>query len=187
MQYVGRVIRLQIQVVGLKVGERGHRVYDPSGLRPVSEITIEPGGVQSGDVMDIHHASHADSKNVEGTNGVSVLFTSHYEAMRRQFGDHLTDGIAGETVLVECERQITEGDLAAGLLIRGDGARELTLQSIQVAEPCVEFTRYAMARPASGHEVSEQLKLLRDGMRGFYAVYAGEPATVQVGDQVFLA
>lgn len=193
VQLLGTVIALQVQISSLKVGESPRR-YDPAPLLPVFALTISPGGVvgETGEpdgVIDVHHRDHPASKN-RTKNGISLGFTAHYAAMRERFGPHLRDGIAGENMLISTDRRLTAEDLAGGVIIaRDDGAR-LELLPVIVAAPCVEFSRFALRFPDDqkpDRTVTEALRFLDGGMRGFYASYSGEPAVVRVGDRLLLA
>ena len=87
---------------------------------------------------------HPTTKNTDNENGMSVGFTSHYTSMRDRFGPHLVDGIAGENVLVAVDDQIEPEQLLDGLDIALQDGRKVHLEHIIVAEPCIEFTRYAL-------------------------------------------
>jgi len=184
---------LQVQQSSLKVGPSQQRHYDPSPLYTVPAITLSEAIVtgieESGaSVPDVHHRDHPSGKN-HGDNGISILFTEHYKAMRERFGDHLTDGIAGESILVEIEGPVRQEDVRGGITIRAAQGREALLKEVMVAEPCVEFTRFTIHYPPdsrSDRQVTDALAFLRAGMRGFYARYHGEPITVGLGDAVFL-
>ncbi len=190
---MGTVVALQVQVSSLKVGESPRR-YDPAPLQAVYALTVAPGGVvgeagEAAGVIDVHHRDHPASKN-RATNGISLGFTSHYAAMRERFGPHLRDGIAGENILIETDRVLTADDLAGGVMIAGEDGARLALQPVIVAAPCVEFSRYALRFPEErkpDKSVTEALRFLDGGMRGFYATYEGEPAVVRVGDRLLLA
>lgn len=189
---LGRIVRLQIQRGSLKLGPRGDRdrYYDPAPLLPLDALYIAPDGAAAdpaGATLDVHNARHPDSKNAAGKNDVSFGFTGHYAAMRARYGAHLTDGIAGENILVACDGPLTLADLAGGLLILGADGRRLELGNVLVAHPCVEFSRFALADPqAPATLVSETLKFLDAGLRGFYAgAESEEPARVEVGDRVY--
>lgn len=192
MKSLGTVVRLQVQQSSLKVGPSRARSYDPSPLRVVPALALTEGGVTGLEtagttIADVHNREYPGGKS-RGDNGVSVLFTAHYRAMRARFGDHLLDGIAGENILVETEESIRQEDLADGLVIRTAGGDAL-LEDLVVAEPCVEFTRFSIHYPPdsrSDRRVTEALDFLRAGMRGFYATYHGDPVTVALGDPVFL-
>jgi hypothetical protein len=192
----GTIVRLQVQESSLKVGLKP-RVYDPAPIHSVSALRLTPSGVvglmdDGRPILDVHHQSHPTSKNRDGLNDVSIGFTSHYAAMRERFGGHLSDGIAGENILIEladADRVVRDDDLIDGVVIAGQDRRQLTLTSIDVAAPCVEFARFALrfpddARPNAA--VTEALRFLDAGVRGFYASYAGEPAEVRIGDRVML-
>jgi hypothetical protein len=194
MELLGTIVRLQIQESSLKVGDKPRR-YDPAPLRVVSSLLVTPAGVVASDadgspLIDVHHQDHPASKNREGENGISLGFTGHYRAMRDRFGPHLVDGIAGENILIEAERQFPAEELARGVVVIGEEGRYLPLTDIIVAAPCVEFTRFAMRFPDDARldaTVTTALKFLHNGMRGFYARLGGETATILLGDRVFLA
>ncbi len=194
VELIGRIVRLQVQESSLKVDGAPRRWYDPAPIRAVPVLTLNENGVMgraaTGDTMlDVHNTTHPASRNRAGGNGVSFGFTSHYGAMRARFGNHLTDGIAGENILVAAERMFTEADCAAGIRIEtGDGAT-IDLEQVIIAEPCVEFSRYALCYPLdvpSDRAVTDALNFLRKGTRGFYAAYRGAPTTIAVGASVYL-
>jgi hypothetical protein len=190
---IGTVVRLQVQESSLKVGDKPRR-YDPAPIRSVPAISLDPTGViglaENGEtLLDVHNHDHPSSKNRGGENGISLGFTAHYLAMRQRFGQHLADGIAGENILIEADRQFPLEALANGLVVEGTGGRRLELRPIIVAAPCVEFSRYALKFPDGARPdatVTEALRFLDAGMRGFYATYTGESAVVEIGAQVFL-
>lgn len=193
MRDLGPIIRLQVQPVSLKVGVSPQQRYDPSPLTLVPDLTIEPAGVwghatDGTRVPDVHHRGHETTKN-RGDNSVSICFTSHYAAMRERFGDIIQDGIAGENLLIQAPRVFEESDFASGLMIE-TAAGPIQLTSIIVAEPCAPFTRFAMQFPDDRRPditVTESLRFLDHGMRGFYASYEGPPARIATGDRVFFA
>ena len=157
-------------------------------------LRVSPAGVvglvENGEsILDVHHHDHPASKNRGGENGISLGFTGHYREMRLRFGQHLADGIAGENILIEADRQFVVDELAAGVVVEGNDGRQLELRPVIVAAPCVEFSRYALRFPDDARPdatVTEALRFLDAGMRGFYATYEGEPAVVEIGARVFL-
>jgi hypothetical protein len=190
---VGEVVRLQVQESSLKVGDGPRRRYDPSPIRSVPALRLDERGVTGqadwgDDVEDVHNRDHPASK-YRGGNGVSVLFTGHYAAMRERFGPHLTDGIAGENILVACDQLVGEEDLTAGLIVATDDGGQLLLEQVVVAAPCVEFARHALRFPDDARPdltVTEAVRFLGDGMRGYYAAYDGPPAVIRIGDRVYV-
>ena len=196
MELLGSVVRLQVQTRSLKLGERPHRWYDPAHIRAVSRLGLDPDGVtgwsaEGERLDDVHNANHPESKN-RGGNGVSLGFTGHYGAMRRRFGTHMGDGIAGENLLIATGiaggRAFGEEELVgANLVIETDSGR-LRLGEVRVAEPCVEFSRFALgAEPTEDPEgavVKDALQFLRRGLRGYYAAPSGS-GTVDLGDLVY--
>jgi hypothetical protein len=190
---IGTVVRLQVQESSLKVGVKPRR-YDPAPLRSVPAISLSAAGVvglaENGEsIVDVHHRDHPSSKNRGGENGISLGFTGHYREMRQRFGQHLRDGIAGENILIAVDRQFQVEDLANGVVVEGADERPLELRPVIVAAPCVEFSRYALKFPDGARPdatVTEALRFLDAGMRGFYTTYKGESAVVELGARVFL-
>lgn len=193
MELIGTIVRLQMQIASLKVRETTREQYDPAGLWVAPAFDVAEAGVSSRDergdlVLDQHHRDHPHSKNRRGVNGLSIGFTAHYALMRDRFGDHLTDGIAGENIVVDTARQVLPDEVANGLCIVPAEGSEMLLENIVVAEPCVPFTRFALRYPTearSNRTVSEALTFLRAGMRGYYVTYRGQPATLHTGDRVY--
>jgi len=191
MELIGQIVGLQVQRSSLKVGER--RRYDPAPLRSLAALALSADGVtgcaeDGAQILDVHNRMHPGSKNVKGINGVSVGFTAHYAAMRARFGPHLTDGIAGENILVAADQQVARESLAGGLLVRGGEGSGVRLVRVLIAEPCLEFSRYAERLAADAPPegvVREALQFLREGMRGYYASLEGEPGVVRLGDSVY--
>lgn len=194
MEKIGVVCRLQVQVANLKQGATGFRYYDPSPLRTVDRLQIDQGGVLGfeGDTPwpDIHHADHPASK-FRGHNGLSVNVTGHYAAMRERFGPHLTDGIAGENILIDAAAFPFAGDGAGLLVIRAANGFQTVLGELSVAAPCEPFSRFALdldVRPPAAM-MKDTLQFLDGGRRGFYATLTPQPsdqvpAAIHLGDQV---
>jgi hypothetical protein len=109
--------------------------------------------------------------------------------MRDHFSDHLTDGIAGENILVATDTILTPADLAAGVVIATADGREIHLEGTRRAAPCVEFSRFALKFPEGerpNETVTEALRFLDDGIRGFYAAYHAPAERISLGDRVFV-
>ena len=192
---IGVVVRLQVQRASLKAGQAPRRRYDPAPLQPVPALLVTEAGVTGRDergetVADVHHRDHPASKNRAGGNGVSVCFTSHYDAMRARFGPHLADGLAGENILVAADRRYDAAELAPGLVIETSSGERVRLEQVNVAAPCVEFARFALRFPDDlrpDRRVTEALAFLDGGTRGYYAVGPAGGVPIAVGDQVFVA
>lgn len=172
---IGTVVRLQVQRSRLKPGRGPDRVYDPAPLLPVAALLVEPRGVRGllpdgTEVLDVHHADHPDTRNARLVNGLSVLPAAHYERLRARFGDHLVDGSAGESLLLQTDGPLVEGDLAGELLLETADGGLLRLRRAMAAAPCLEFTRWALGRaPGSvDDELLASMDELGGGARGFY-------------------
>jgi hypothetical protein len=136
--------------------------------------------------LDVHCAAHPESRNRGNGNMLSIGFTGHYAVMRSRFGAHLTDAIAGENILVELDGVLQLPDVERGLRVVGADGRSLDFTRIEVAHPCVEFSRFCLAdEDAPGPAIKETLQFLDDGMRGFYCfIDNGLPQEIRVGDQL---
>jgi len=159
-------------------------------LSPDGVIGLLPDGTP---VIDVHNREHPQSRHGSG-NGISVGFTSHYAQMRSRLGDRITDGIAGENILVQTERRFCQGDLPASLVV--EGAKGLVrLEGVRVIEPCVEFSRYSLGYTSlPDHDltppdpaVTPTLTFLRFGMRGYCGTYTAGPTIIRPGDRLYVA
>ncbi len=198
MRLLGEIVKLQVQVESLKVGETNRRRYDPAGLREVAALVLSGDGVEgvtSGGTTldDVHNLTHPATKSRRGSNGISIGFTSHYRAMRERFGEHVVDGIAGENILVRVDDPdalFTEGELARGVVIQTVGGETVRLADVIVAAPCVEFSRFALQFPDDARPdrtVTAAVQFLDAGMRGFYSRYQGTTARIAIGDRLYAA
>jgi hypothetical protein len=191
MRTIGTVTRLQIQRGSLKTGEKPTRIYDPTPLLAVPELHVSPDGALGASpggggmwVVDVHHRSHPVTKNEDGLHGVSLGFTSHYDAMREHFGDRVMMGCAGENIIATSDRQFGYDDLAAGVAILSpEGKERVRLKVLQVAHPCRPFTGWALGKTVEPEELKRHLQFLDNGMRGFYCVGEGM-GTVSLGDSI---
>jgi len=192
---LGPIVRLQVQIDPLKRGEKPFQRYDPTNIREVPALAIEPHGVvgllpDSDAVLnDVHHRDHPRSR-FRGENGISLGFTAHYRAMRERFGAHVMDGIAGENILVATETPISIDDLAHGLMI-GEGDEAVVIDAWAIAAPCAPFTKFCLGLPHDrkpDRRVTEALQFLDGGMRGFYGRYGDDrptPARIALGAMVY--
>jgi hypothetical protein len=191
MREIGRITQVQIQQSSLKIGERPNRVYDPSPLLVVDSLLLSPDGVigltaDGGKIVDVHNATHPDTHNNGGVNDISFGFTSFYHEIRARFGEHLSDGIAGENILIEAEIAYSLEALGTQLVIESQVTGQMIiLSNLIVAAPCVEFSQYAVGQ-ASPAQMKETLQFLDNGRRGFYCTLADShpKAIVQAGDRV---
>ncbi len=191
MREIGVVKSVQIQQASLKQGEKPQRIYDPAPLRQVDRLYLSLDGVtgvlDSGEeIVDVHNTRHPQSRN-NGPNGVSVGFTSHYAAMRAQFGPHLIDGIAGENILVEVQQPFTLDALGESLVFQNPATgAQVRLESLMVAPPCEPFSRFALQQqpPVAADLMKATLQFLDGGTRGFYA--SAQSGHVARGDKVFV-
>jgi len=192
MDSIGTITLLQIQRSTLKTGEKPQRVYDPAPLLRVTQLALGPDGAfgfapGQGWIVDIHHRAHPDSKNLDGQNGISLGFTTHYGAMRDRFGSRIALGCAGENIIVEATRQFAITDLEAGVAIFApDGSQRLRLTLLDVAHPCRPFTGWALGGVMVERDVLKaHLQFLEGGMRGFL-LGADATGVVLVGDRVMV-
>ena len=193
MRSLGPILRLQIQLDPLKVGEGAQRVFDPSPVREVPRVWIGPEGLMApapggGFLLDVHHSAHPRSRNREGLNALSIGFTSHYEAMRTHFEKKLPLGIAGETLIVESKQRIGMEDLKGNLFIRSQQTGTMwPLSEVHPAPPCAPFATFMLGggRPEPSR-LKEALRFLSEGTRGFYVSWTREGTFIELGDELVL-
>jgi hypothetical protein len=105
--------------------------------------------------------------------------------MRDRYGDHVLDGIAGETMLLDAPdglAQLTLPDVVT--VSTADGPLEL--RDVREADPCVEYSRFCLRQepsPVVDDAVRRALDDLDHGARGYRSV-AATAATIRVGDLV---
>lgn len=189
------VIRLQVQLDRLKPGLPPHRRYEPGVLRQVTALKLTPRGVigvaaDGAEHIDVHHMDHPHSRNSKGRNGISIMATGDYVALRERYGPHLLDGIAGESVLLECAEGLAGRDMPEQVaVVMGEtpGAeRTLALTGVHVAKPCVEFTRFCLRQDGAVDDAVKQgLRDLDDGARGYKMTTAGI-GTISIGDRLVI-
>jgi hypothetical protein len=118
---LGCVKLVQVQPSGLVIETPSGYFYDASRRVEVDRLLISSKGIEAttpeGEhVLDIHHMDHPD-KAYDNDDLVSIGFTSHYEAMRARFGEHMVDGIAGENIIIEYGEEVWPEDLGQHIVI----------------------------------------------------------------------
>jgi hypothetical protein len=196
MHEIGNITRIQVQQSPLKGRKPPTKYYDPSPLLEVERLLLSANGIigityDGREVIDVHHVDHPESRNIEGKNSMSFGFTSHYRSIRERFGEHVTDGIAGENILVATETILHREDLGEQLALQNHMTGEyIYLSGILIASPCVEFSQFAAnhGMPMPPKALKETLQFLNGGMRGFYAAVEDQiqQFTIQVGDMLFV-
>jgi hypothetical protein len=193
---LGRVKLVQVQPDGLIIETPSGYFYDACRLVEVDRLYITLLGIEATTpegkhVLDIHHIDHPN-KAYDNDDLVSIGFTSHYEAMRARFGEHMVDGVAGENIIIEYEQEVWLEDLGQQIAIENsDTGRMVLLDVVSFAAPCEEFSHFAAN---SQHErlpvkkLKATLQFLGNGRRGFLLVLNDnqESATVRSGDKVFV-
>lgn len=198
---LGEVTLVQIQPQGLIFDAPGETptgtFYDAARRVEVDSLEITPRGIAASlpgrdQVLDIHHLDHPD-KAYGDDDLVSIGFTSHYEAMRTEFGEHMVNGVAGENILIDYSEEVWPDDLDRLLSIENqDTGQVASLKLLGFATPCVEFSQFCIQRQHDKippDRMREILRFLGLGRRGFLLTLDGEldAATVRPGDKVFTA
>ena len=192
---LGRVKLVQLQPSGLIIEAPSGYFYDASRRVEVDRLLITSKGIEAttpeGEhVLDIHHIDHPD-KAYDNDDLISIGFTSHYEAMRARFGEHMVDGIAGENIIIEYGEEVWPEDLGQQIVIENTiTGHRMLLDVVSFAAPCDVFSHFAARSqherlPAA--ELKSTLQFLNNGRRGFLLVLSDgqEAVTVQPGDRVF--
>jgi hypothetical protein len=188
MRTIGTITRLQIQRGSLKTGAKPTRRYDPSPLLSVQQLNVTPDGALGARddewIVDVHHRAHPLTKNEDGLHGLSLGFTSHYDAMRERFGERIDVGCAGENIIATASKRLAYEELAEGVVILSpEGIERVRLRVLQVAHPCRPFTGWALGQTVEPDELKTHLQFLDNGMRGFYCQGEGT-GTVSLGDSI---
>jgi hypothetical protein len=191
---LGTVKLVQVQPSGLIIETPSGYFYDATRRVEVDRLLITSLGIEAttreGEhVLDIHHIEHPD-KAYDNDDLISIGFTSHYDAMRSRFGEHMVDGIAGENIIIEYEKEVWPEDIGEQIVIENPETGHRTfLDVVCFAAPCDEFSHFAASSqderlpPAA---LKATLQFLNKGRRGFLLVLSAgqEAATIQAGDSV---
>ena len=188
-----RIVRLQVQRGPVKIGKALLRWYEPAAIVPVTTLLAEPRGVQGvtadGEVvLDVHHRDHPQSRDRKGMAGILFMGTGDYVALRERYGDHVLDGIAGETVLLDAPHGLAGGGLPRTVTVLTAGG-PLELHGVRTAAPCVEFSRFCLRQEMSAAVDDAVRKTMLDldgGARGYRSIASGA-GTIAVGDVVTIA
>ena len=188
-ELVGRIIRIQIQRIPIKIKGRG---YESEGIVEVPIASVDAWGIVGwyGDVwaVDAHHRAHP-ARRGGGRRPLSIGFTGHYTLMAERFGN-APIGIAGENIIVDGPA-LTLDDLGVGLVVVTSHGAEVLLERPRVATPCLEFTSFmlGLGSVAPREEIEEPLADLDHGRRGFIVSADSATAAVEIalGDMVYLA
>lgn len=196
LNLLGYVKLTQLQPTGLIINTPSGEFYDPSRRVVVDSLQISPLGIESitpdGEhVLDIHHIDHPDKK-YDNDDLVCIGFSSHYAAMRARFGEHMVDGVAGENIIIQAEKEIWPEELGQRIGFESSETGDITfLDVVKFAAPCEEFSHFAAQSqhqrlPAA--ELKATLQFLGNGRRGYLLVLSDghEPVNVQPGDRVFV-
>lgn len=196
LRELGRVKLTQLQPTGLIIETPSGDFYDASRRVVVDRLKITPLGIEAVDadgkqVLDIHHINHPD-KAYGDDDLVCIGFSSHYNAMRERFGDHMVDGIAGENIIIEYDQEVWPEDLGGQIGIENVHTGEMALlDMVSFAAPCHEFSHFAarsQQEKLPAEELKSVLQFLGNGRRGFLLVLNDrhDEVTVQPGDRVFV-
>jgi hypothetical protein len=195
LRELGKVKLVQVQPSGLIIERPSGDFYDVSRRVEVEKLIITSLGIEAtttaGEhVLDIHHIDHPD-KEYDDDDLVSIGFTSHYEAMRKRFGEHMVDGAAGENIIIEYDREVWKDDLGQRISVENSETGNRTfLDVLSIAAPCDGFSHFAansQHERLPADELKETLQFLHNGRRGFLLVLSDgqKAATVQAGDRVY--
>ncbi len=198
MREIGKIKLLQIQTGKLKIGQRPLSHYDPAHILVVERLLLSPEGAigvtaAAEKIVDIHNARHPETRN-NVNNPITIGFTTHYAIMREKYGAHLTDGIAGENIIIETDQSFVWDDLVKGVAIQNAAGTTHPFRLLKIAEPCYEFSHFAAGKnatngdPLRGVELKTTLQFLDGGIRGFHIspINDREPVNVATGDSVFV-
>lgn len=198
MREIGKIKQVQIQTGKLKIGARPQSHYDPKHILVVERLLLSPEGAigvttEAEKIVDIHNARHPETRN-NINNPITIGFTTHYATMRGKYGAHLTDGIAGENIIIDTDQSFVWDDLVKGIAVQNADGTQHPFRLLKIAEPCYEFSHFAAGKNAiegnalHGAELKHTLQFLDGGIRGFHIspLNDREPVNVTAGDTVFI-
>lgn len=191
MQKIGTVAFVQVQRYSMKKVVDNDLQYDTSPLLSVEKLWLTDKGIvgisDNTSIIDVHSQQHPESK-YRGDNKISISFLRNYDAMRERFGEHMVDGIAGESILVNLETNLPDDILEKEWILENSEGQQIKLKSVIVAPPCREFSIFCAQEKIAGAELKSTLQFLHDGRRGYYMELADADMTyyVQAGDSLYI-
>lgn len=200
VRQLGHVRLVQLQPNGLIIDTPDKTptgyFYDATRLVQVDQLEITPLGIEAiipggEQVLDIDHINHPD-KAYDDDDLVCIGFTSHYDARRTHFGEHMGNGIAGENIIIEYSEEVWPDDLSQKSGIENqDNGEMANFEMVSFASPCVEFSKFCIQsqyEKIPANKIKEILKFLGNGRRGFSLVLnkLQDVITVRPGDKVFV-
>jgi hypothetical protein len=122
LRELGCVKPVQLQPYGLIIEAPSGRFYDTSRRLAADWLRITHKGIETttsaGDhLLFIHHIDHP-VKAYEDEDMICIGFTSHYDVMRDRFEERLIDGIAGQNIIIEYEKEVWSYDLGQQIAIK---------------------------------------------------------------------
>jgi hypothetical protein len=192
---IGPAVLLQVQRGPLKVSHNGRKLYKPEGvLVSCDRFELSCEGVTASldgqTVWDVHHARHPNSRNRD-TNPLSIGFTGHYAQLQARFGSHLKLGIAGENIIVQSDRVLTEDDFAGRVAFRAADGSLTVIENLYAIPPCRPFASFCLddlEDEIAPQTMAETLRWLHTGLRGFCGQPVGEAVReIRVGDIMLIA
>lgn len=200
VKQLGQVNLVQLQPKGLIINTPDKtptgKYYDATRAVQVDSLLISPQGIeattsQGEQLLDIHHIKHPDKK-YKADDLVCIGFTSHYDAMRAHFGEHMINGSAGENIIIEYSEEIWLDDLNQKIGIENQETSEMAvLDLVKYASPCAEFSQFcaqSQYEKVSADQMKAILTFLGNGRRGFLLVLNNmhDAVTIKPGDKVFI-
>lgn len=184
---IGCVVKLQVQTGPLKQGPNRDQ-YRPVNLLEVPTLEITERGVVGWQgetaIVDVHHQDHPHAAGQRG-HTLSFNFTSHYEAIRGRYGEHVYTGCGGDNLVFTAAGPITLADLQGELVLKTQEGGCGRVLPPTVATPCLSYSHYILNYPSpTPTQLKETLQFLHHGQRGFYADWQGEPLRVRPGDRL---
>jgi hypothetical protein len=190
MQKIGTIKFVQVQRESLKTMDGETRIFYTEPLEQVETLRLSPQGIvglsaNGEEIVDVHSEGHPRSR-YRGDNKISFGFLQNYERMRQRFGQHIKDGNAAESIIVDADVDIANLDLSRKFFIQ-HGETLIELKEVIPAPPCNEFSTWCLIVPQCADDVKAALQFLMNGTRGYYAdlAVAGD-YVVQAGDTILV-
>jgi hypothetical protein len=185
MQKIGSVQFVQVQRESLKTMDGETKIFYTEPLQRVEKLRFTPQGIvglsNGAEIVDVHNESHPRSR-YRGDNRISFGFLQNYQRMRERFGQHIKDGNAAESIVIDANIDISNLDLSRKFFIQ-HGDTLIELKEVMPAPPCNEFSTWCLIVPQCPEDVKAALQFLMNGTRGYYADLATPgDYIVQAGD-----
>jgi hypothetical protein len=181
MHEIGKIVAIQIQTQ-----------VDAESLISVPKAFLAPNGVtgvqENGEeIQDIRHSEHPETIATNESKPLHMTFTNRYAEIREQFGEHVTDGMAGEHIIVQVNYPFDKHGMGNSLVLHNQqNGKMVRLVETQKLEATLELANF-IKKDTIPEAMSEAAVEFLAEKRGYSAQpQIDEAVEVNIGDVLYV-